>query len=176
MTDSSVRPKEAKVILHCPFEITDQENEELRQAFNLFDTDGAGTIKSEEVRVALTVLGFNPSHEEIQELLAKHDTGKQGTISFDEFTNIILDKISELRPNEDLIRAFDTLDRDQDGYISLQDLQDVGDFLGSNLSKDELREIIMSARGLSKEFDIHTKDVGKISQSQFISAIKRNYH
>ena len=176
MTDATIRPKEAKVILHCPFEITDAENEELRQAFNLFDTDGAGTIKSEEVRVALTVLGFNPSHDEIQELLLKHDVGKAGQLSFDEFTAIILDKISELRPTEDLIRAFDTLDHDQDGYISLDDLQEMSDFLGNNLSKDELREIIMSARGMSKEFDIHTKDVGKISQSQFISAVKKNYH
>ena len=60
--------------------------------------------------------------------------------------------------------------------ISLDDLQEMSDFLGNNLSKDELREIIMSARGMSKEFDIHTKDVGKISQSQFISAVKKNYH
>ena len=173
---SEIAPKEAKVILHCPFEPTDAENEELRQAFNLFDTDGAGTIKSEEVRVALTALQFNPTYEEIQELIAKHDTEKAGQLSFDEFTAIVLDKISELRPTEDLIRAFDALDNDQDGYLSLDDLQEASDFLGTDLSKDELREIIMSARGLSNEFDIHTKDVGKISQSQFINAVKRNYH
>ena len=167
--------KEAKVILHCPFEITDTESEEIRQAFNLFDSDGSGAIKSEEVRVALTVLGFNPSHEEIHDLLNKHDKGKKGVIAFDEFTNIILDKISEMRPVDDLIRAFETLDRDGDGLISLQDLEETNEFLGTNLSKDELREVIMSARGLSKDFDIHTKDVGKITQKQFINAVSKNF-
>lgn len=167
--------KDAKVILHCPFDITDKENEELRQAFNLFDTNGAGTITAEEVRVVLAVLGFNPSYEEVQELVQRHNKGKSNNIAFDEFTAIILDKISELRPRSDLERAFRKLDVDGNGSISLQDLQAVSEFLGQDLSRDELREIIMNARDKSDQFDIHTKDVGQISEKQFISSIKKLY-
>ncbi|EAY02858.1 EF hand family protein [Trichomonas vaginalis G3] len=167
--------KEAQIILHCPFDITDKESEELRQAFNLFDTDGAGIIKAEEIRVVLAVLGFNPTYEEVQDLIARHNKGKLSEIAFEEFSEMILDKISELRPRSDLKRAFRKLDADGNDAISLQDLQDVSELLGQDLSRDELREIIMNARDKSSQFDIHTKDVGQITEKQFIQAIKKLY-
>ena len=42
----------------CPFVLTDQESKELREAFNMFDKEGSGTIDAAEIRVALRALGF----------------------------------------------------------------------------------------------------------------------
>ena len=164
-----------KVVLRSSFELTDNENEELRQAFNLFDKNGSGTISSQEIRVALTALGFSMTNEEIQSLILKYDHGKYGEISFDEFTEIIQNKISQLLPKEQLIRAFHNLDSDRNGTISLTDLIRMSESLGEEISRDELREIIMSARGQTSNFDIHTKDVGEITQQEFVAAINKNF-
>lgn len=156
------------------FVLSDGEKQELRQAFNLFDRDGEGTIKAEEVRVALRVLGFNPTLEELKPMLASYDSNQDGRIDFNAFTKILLKQISEPMDSESLIRSFNNMDVDMDGVISLEDLTTVSDELDETLSIDELREIIMSVRGCSSQFDIHTKDVGKITQNEFISAIHKS--
>lgn len=156
------------------FTLTDAEKQELRQAFNLFDKDGGGTIEADEVRVALRVLGFNPTLEELRAMIAKIDTNQTGRVDFNEFTQIILKKISEAQSTEALIRSFNNLDIDMDGYITLEDLTTVAETLGEDLSQDEIKEIIMSVRGCASQFDIHTKDAGKITQADFIAAINKS--
>ena len=156
------------------FTLTDSEKQELRQAFNLFDRDGGGRIDADEVRVALRVLGFNPTLEELRQMIAHVDPSRSGTIDFNQFTKIILKKISEPQSHEALQRSFNNLDIDMDGYISLNDMQTVAESLGQHLSKEELYEIIMSVRGCANEFNIHTKDAGKITQSEFMSTINKS--
>jgi Ca2+-binding EF-hand superfamily protein len=158
-----------------PFILTDQESKELREAFNMFDKNGAGTIDAEEIRVALRVLGFNAPDEEVKQLLAQFNVEEGSQLAFDEFTEIILHKLSEPQPVSQLVRAFGFLDKDADEMISLSDLTEVAEELGEVLDVDELREIIMSARGKANQFDIHTKDVGKVSQAEFIAAIMKLY-
>jgi len=38
--------------------LDDEEMEEIREAFNLFDTDGKGTIDIRELKAAFRALGF----------------------------------------------------------------------------------------------------------------------
>jgi centrin-1 len=38
--------------------LTEDEIEEIREAFNLFDTDGSGKIDPKELRAAMQSLGF----------------------------------------------------------------------------------------------------------------------
>jgi len=156
------------------FTLTDFEKQELRQAFNLFDKGGDGKIDADEVRVALRVLGFNPTLDELRALIAQFDTSHTGTIDFNQFTKILLRKISEPQSSEALARSFNNLDIDMDGQISLDDLTEVAGALGENLSREELHEIIMSVRGCAAQFSIHTKDAGKITQAEFMSTINRS--
>lgn len=46
--------------------LTAAQREDLRTAFNLFDTDGTGTIDSKELKVALRALGFEPRKDEMK--------------------------------------------------------------------------------------------------------------
>lgn len=174
----SVKTKTAPVRRHN-FTLTDGEKQELRMAFNLFDKNGGGTIEPFEVRVALRALGFNPTMDELNALIEKVDTegtrtSRKDGVTFNEFTQIILEKISEPQPHNQLIRSFNNLDIDMDENVSLDDLTQVAQDLGEDLSPDELGEIIMTVRGCASEFDIHTKDVGAISQAQFVSAINKS--
>ncbi len=48
----------------------DEEHvEELREAFNLFDTDGSGTIDVRELKAAMRALGFTVKKQEIRQML-----------------------------------------------------------------------------------------------------------
>lgn len=167
--------KGGKKIHLSEFSLNESETKQLREAFNLFDKDGAGTISSIEVRVALRVLGFNMTDSETTALVNEYSKNHSNHIDFDEFTQIIIRKLSEPQPEAQLIRAFKMMDRDGDGFISLNDLSAVNEIIEDNLAVDELREVIMSARGKENQFDIHTKDVGKITQSEFIRAIYKIY-
>ena len=45
------------------FELTEEQKQEIREAFDLFDTDGSGTIDAKELKVAMRALGFEPKKE-----------------------------------------------------------------------------------------------------------------
>lgn len=45
-------------------ELTEQQRAEVRQAFDLFDTDGQGVIDANALKVVLRALGFEPRKEE----------------------------------------------------------------------------------------------------------------
>ena len=42
------------------FELTEEQKQEIREAFDLFDIDGSGTIDAKELKVAMRALGFEP--------------------------------------------------------------------------------------------------------------------
>ena len=59
----------------------------------MFDTSGSGTIESKELKVALRALGFEPSKEEIKELIGSFDKDGSGRIDFHEFLDIMITKM-----------------------------------------------------------------------------------
>ena len=48
----------------------EEQKQEIREAFDLFDTDGSGTIDAKELKVAMRALGFEPKKEEIKKVRA----------------------------------------------------------------------------------------------------------
>ena len=57
-------------------ELTEEQKQEIREAFDLFDADGSGTIDVKELKVAMRALGFEPKKEEIKKMIA--DIDKEG--------------------------------------------------------------------------------------------------
>ena len=41
-----------------------EQKQEIKEAFDLFDTDGSGEIDSKELKVAMRALGFEPKKED----------------------------------------------------------------------------------------------------------------
>ncbi|KAK2005032.1 calmodulin [Colletotrichum falcatum] len=64
--------------------------EELKNAFKVFDRDGSGTISAEELRHVLTSLGENMTPAEIDEMIQMADKNGDGTIDYDEFASIMM--------------------------------------------------------------------------------------
>lgn len=75
-------------------ELSDSQKEQIKEAFDLFDTSGSGTIESKELKVALRALGFEPSKDEIKSLIGDFDKDQSGRIDFQEFLEIMITKMS----------------------------------------------------------------------------------
>ncbi|KAL9107868.1 MAG: hypothetical protein Q9227_007286 [Pyrenula ochraceoflavens] len=69
---------------------TDTEDE-LRQAFAVFDKDGSGTISADELRHVLKSLGEKLTDEEIDEMMRTADKDNNGSIDYAEFVKLMED-------------------------------------------------------------------------------------
>ncbi len=87
--------------------MSDEQKQEIKNAFDLFDTSGTGTIEMKELKVALRALGFDPSKNELKQMISDVE-GKEkvgsglNRIDFAEFLEIMINKMSEKDTSPDL--------------------------------------------------------------------------
>lgn len=62
--------KKSKVKTQYRQELTEAQKSEIKEAFDLFDTNGSGIIDMKDLKVALRALGFEPAKEEIKRLIS----------------------------------------------------------------------------------------------------------
>merc|ERR1712232_662597 len=86
-------------------ELTEEQKQEIKEAFDLFDTDGSGSIDSKELKVAMRALGFEQKKEEIQKMITH--------------------KILNRDPKDEILKAFRLFDDDETGKISFKNLKRV---------------------------------------------------
>ena len=60
--------------------IPEWQMQELREAFDLFDPDGSGTIDTKELQVALRALGFDSKKEKVRKMIADIDLDGSGAL------------------------------------------------------------------------------------------------
>ena len=70
-------------------ELSEEEIEDLTAIFTLFDKNVDGEISSEELREVMLSLGHNPTDKQMQEVIAETDEDRNGSVSFDEFLDMI---------------------------------------------------------------------------------------
>jgi len=63
--------------------------EELREAFRLYDKQGNGYINVSDLRDILRALDDNITEDELDEMIAEIDTDGSGTVDFDEFMEMM---------------------------------------------------------------------------------------
>ena len=68
----------------------DQE-EEVIEAFKVFDADASGYITSDELRRILMDLGEDVTEEEMDQLILEADLDGNGRIDYDEFSKLVSD-------------------------------------------------------------------------------------
>ncbi|XP_072454754.1 centrin-1-like [Notamacropus eugenii] len=145
-------------------ELTEEQKQEIREAFDLFDTDGTGTIDVKELKVAMRALGFEPKKEEIKKMIADIDKEGAGKISFNDFLAVMTQKMSEKDTKEEILKAFRLFDDDDTGKISFKNLKRVARELGENLTDEELQEMIDEA---DRDGD------GEVSEQEFLRIMKK---
>merc|ERR1711871_1338348 len=144
-----------------PKGLTDDQIQEIREAFDLFDTDGSGTIDAKELKVAMRALGLDAKKDEIRRMI--NDIGKDGsgTIDFNEFPNMMTARMGDRDSREEIIKVFDD---DETGKISFKNLKRVAQELGENMTDEELQEMIDEA---DRDGD------GEVNEEEFFRIMKR---
>lgn len=146
------------------FELSDEQKADIKEAFNLYDTEGSGLIESKELKVALRALGFEPRKEEIKRMISEVDKDGTGKISFEDFQQLMAVKMAEKDSNEEILKAFRLFDDDDTGKISFKNLKRVASELGENLNDEELQEMI-------EEADLDGD--GEVNQDEFLRVMKK---
>ena len=128
--------------------------EELQTLFNLFDTDGNGTIDQHEIEALFRKLGFEVKPEKLRELLYKVDTNANGTLEFVEFCEFLrLAKSAEksgggLGIGQAVEANLSTMS-DADGVMSNEALSELminfAESTGQQMSADEVQDVLALA-------------------------------
>ncbi|KAJ2446301.1 hypothetical protein GGF42_005735 [Coemansia sp. RSA 2424] len=150
---------------------------EFRKAFGAFDKDGDGFITETELAEAMTKLGEKLSAKELKEMFVEADANKDGTISYEEFVDMMMKgdaepaeakkpaakkALSEAQLAE-FREAFTLFDKDNDGSITGEELGAVLKALGQNPSEQEIQDMV-------NELDADGN--GKIDFEEFVSLMK----
>mmetsp|Transcript_6145 Transcript_6145/g.6767 ORF Transcript_6145/g.6767 Transcript_6145/m.6767 type:complete len:196 (-) Transcript_6145:238-825(-) len=127
------------------FELTEEQVQEIREAFELFDSDKNGLIDPHEMKVAMRALGFDAKKEEVLRMMqdcTQRDQHHQPLIDLRGFTDLMTDRFAQRDPREEMIKAFKLFDPQNTGKISLRSLRKVAQELGENMSDQELQAMI----------------------------------
>ncbi|CAF1222029.1 unnamed protein product, partial [Didymodactylos carnosus] len=133
-------------------------NQQLQDAFNLFDTDKSRTISSTELKQVLVALNFKPTEQLIRKIMKEMDTDGDGVIEFDEFVRVMGGVYERKFSNDEMRRAFQCFDTDHSGFITPNELREVLRKLNHNVTEARISEIM---REIDSDLD------GKINYEEF---------
>jgi len=129
----------------------------LKDSFALYDTDGDGGINIIELDIMLRYLDQTATTEQLEQIFDNIDSDKSEKISFSEFC--VLMGESTPTASEDpatteehantgyniiIQKSFDVFDTDENGIISLAELDDLMLFLGRRHTRSELIRLLNS--------------------------------
>ena len=140
--------------------LTEAQIQEFSEAFSLFDKEGKGTITADDLGTVVRSLGLNPSEAELKNMLKDVDAGGNGTIEFPEFLSLLTDKAKEKSDQADIIEAFRVFDRNNDGFITADEIHRIMGNLGEKLTQEEVAEMMREANADSQ---------GKLNYKEFVA-------
>mmetsp|Transcript_119537 Transcript_119537/g.338310 ORF Transcript_119537/g.338310 Transcript_119537/m.338310 type:complete len:196 (-) Transcript_119537:270-857(-) len=144
--------------------VSKEQRQEIKEAFDIFDSEKQGRMDYHELKVAVRAMGFEIKKQEALELMSRYDREDSGYIGFDAFEEIMLQRYAAQDPMDEIRKAFELFDEDKRGKISFRNLKRIARDLGEKLTDDELR-------GMIDEFD-QDQD-GEICEDEFVSIMKQ---
>merc|ERR1711990_1327246 len=132
--------------------ITEEQVDEFKDGFELFDVTGEGIIPWSQCANVARCFGFNPLEEQVKLLLAggdeenmpKKEDMATKSIHFDDFLGILWGIATANTPGsyEDFYEGLKVFDKDGGGNISGAELRHVMSSLGEKLSSEEVNFLL----------------------------------
>eukprot|EP00301_Raphidiophrys_heterophryoidea_P026210 c8994_g1_i1.p2 GENE.c8994_g1_i1~~c8994_g1_i1.p2 ORF type:complete len:170 (-),score=42.08 c8994_g1_i1:354-863(-) len=139
---SSEEDKDSKEALRkCYPRLTDQLLDEYKAAYALFDADGDGEISREDIQATMKKVGIARGLPQIEEIISRITLDSSGVLTYKDFV-----KLMQMQRNEsvELKKAFDMIDKEHKGEITLSDLRDAFTITNHPISDEELKFLMQS--------------------------------
>ncbi|KAL9966467.1 hypothetical protein ACROYT_G024548 [Oculina patagonica] len=140
-----------------------EEMDEYKEAFSLFDNEGDGKIDPEQIGSLLRSLNLNPDDEEIEKI--EKEVGNK-RIKFEEFLSIFMTEKQKAKQvtAEQFIDTLGVFDKDSAGKVASGELRHVLTALGNKLR--------------DRDVDILFEDVGErggfVNTADFVNMVMSN--
>ncbi|GAB2279954.1 Probable calcium-binding protein cml25 [Dionaea muscipula] len=116
--------------------------EEMEHVFKKFDVNGDGKISSSELGSIMRTLGQEVPEEELRIMIEEVDCDGDGFIDLKEFIELNTKGVDHVEALRNLEEAFSVYDRDRNGSITAEELQEVLKSLGDECSIADCRRMI----------------------------------
>ena len=160
-----------KAIISYQEELEQRQNDEIKEVFNLFDTEREGIINGHNMKICFKTLGIDIKQKEIEELVKQvFNKDITQTFKYDEFFQLAKKKLNEKDPDIEYEKQFMLLcdykpgdERDINKItMNKEFLMELAKNVGESMSSEEIDEMITIVAG----------EDGTINKNQFIEFMK----
>jgi Ca2+-binding EF-hand superfamily protein len=94
--------------------LTDEQLQEIQASFTYFDKAKHNYLEKKELRACLQSLGESATPKDVQAILDKYDTDKDGRINFAEFQQFMFTKLGDTNSKDEILESFKYLAFEKD--------------------------------------------------------------
>ena len=116
-----------------PFErpgLSEDEVQEIKEAFDLFDPEGHGFVNPRDLKSALDSLGVEAKNQTIYQMISDLEADGGGNINFEEFLHLMTSRVSDKDSRDNIRKVFNLFDDEKNGFISIKSLRKIVRELG----------------------------------------------
>ncbi|TYJ99113.1 calcium-dependent protein kinase 10 [Cucumis melo var. makuwa] len=139
-----------------------EEVEVIRDMFSLMDTDNDGKVSFEELKAGLKKVGSQLAEPEMKMLMEVADVDGNGVLDYGEFVAVTI-HLQRMENDEHFRRAFMFFDKNESGFIELDELRVALSDESGETDSDVLNEIMR---------EVDTDKDGQISYDEFVAMMK----
>ena len=117
------------------------QEDNLAKIFTMFDKNSDGEISIEELYQVLMMAGKHRSKEKVEVMMKRVDRDGNGTVGYQEFINMMWDHMNSRLTEKEIDKAFEVMDTDLSGAISMQELQKAAKKTDIEVSDEQVEAI-----------------------------------
>ena len=130
----------------------------------MFNTDGGGSISTEEFRHLLETLGIKTSPTELENIIMEIDVDQSGEIGFSEFVSVMSRRVNPKYKENEIISAFKIFeDRERPGVVEINTLREALISYG-NVNNTKAKELVKQL-DYERSGEVRYKDFVKMMMS-----------
>ena len=147
-------------------DIPEDKIAEYKEAFDMFDKDGSGTIDVGEIVKIMKNFGYPIKKSEAQRMISEIDDNGDGELDFEEFVTLMEKQTNYVDQTEEelVLAAFKSFDKDHDGKITNHEFKYLLTQMGDKFTDEELNLLFQES-----DLDIN----GTLDYQDFINFWKK---